>query len=1171
LLAATRRSVPVDRGPGGLLLTGRTPARHVRLAIVGLLLLALGQAAFAQTEESSELRPSLDETRESRRAAETTSALPEASRARVLELYDAAIGALEAAAGYREEAAAFERERLGVARTADALRAELDRPVPAPRSRLPEDADVERAEAELARERARLGAHRSALRDYERLAEERTATRNEFARRLGALDQRIEVLGDELRTAPQRESHPESTRAMRSSLLARRDATSAEVESLRAELVLLDARGTLIPWKIDRAQRHVEQSEGLVALLERATRDLHRRANLESLRSVREQCSAAVELDSGLAAIARETENLAELLWGERGVVARDEQTVISLGETRKYVSDLDRIVQLTRRKFEAYGYRGSLSRWWPEIPEDFPGPGDLAARIRVLEEQIPEAQHQLIRFEQDRARIRERGTQALDLVREGGVNDEVRAGTRRLFVTQRELLDQLIRLQGRYTSRLVELETVARHFLSEVERVQSFLYEHLLWARSVPRPIIPRPADIGQALGWFFSAEDWGRVLAGARRTVAAAPVASLALAALFVLLLVLRPALKRRITTLGQRAQSEGGSLRDTLEALLETVLLAAPLPLALFVAGRSLADTRASTFDDAAAQAFLYLASVAALLELARQLLAPRGLAEAHFCWPRRFTRPAHRGLLWPQAVLLPLLFVALHLATAGIRLVSPAELQVYNNSLGRIAFVIGMAVLGVALLGLFRPRKTVEPDEPDRGTLSSNRLSAYGYPFALLTTALPAVLAAAGFYITGLLLAYQMLRTLWLVLGLLIAAGLMYRWRVACRRRMARESGVENEPTSVAEFQVRKLFRFAVALVAAIGLYSIWYDAMPTLRLLERVQIWPHVAMIEEPDRGLALSDPSAIEPAASPSEQRGADTAAPPSLPGLPAVATDDAAGSAATVSDSDPLTLWKLLEALLAALITVVLVQNVPGLLEFLLQRRTLLDQGVRIAVGTLIRYTIIIIGVSVVFGLLGVSWSRIQWLAAALTFGLGFGLQEIVANFVSGLILLLERPVRVGDAVTIGNLQGRVNRIQIRATTITLWDRSEMIVPNKEFITTKLINWTLSDSRRRIDVPLRVAYGAEPERVKALLAAVAQAHPDVFDDPPPQILLIEFGDDSLHFELRVFVDFGEGLRVKDELHMAINRVFRENGVEFALPRLDIRMPRRGTEGSSSA
>ena len=124
--------------------------------------------------------------------------------------------------------------------------------------------------------------------------------------------------------------------------------------------------------------------------------------------------------------------------------------------------------------------------------------------------------------------------------------------------------------------------------------------------------------------------------------------------------------------------------------------------------------------------------------------------------------------------------------------------------------------------------------------------------------------------------------------------------------------------------------------------------------------------------------------------------------------------------------------------------------------------QRLSFDAGSRFAVTTVVRYVIVVVGVVVTFGQLGIGWSKVQWLVAAVTVGLGFGLQEIFANFVSGLIILFERPIRVGDIVTIGGFSGRVTQIRIRATTIRQWDRKELVVPNKEFITGQLINWSL-------------------------------------------------------------------------------------------------------------
>jgi potassium efflux system protein len=318
-------------------------------------------------------------------------------------------------------------------------------------------------------------------------------------------------------------------------------------------------------------------------------------------------------------------------------------------------------------------------------------------------------------------------------------------------------------------------------------------------------------------------------------------------------------------------------------------------------------------------------------------------------------------------------------------------------------------------------------------------------------------------------------------------------------------------------------------------------------------------------LEETELGgleaIAGPGPSAAANAAATDASSPSEAETRPTVPGL-----DVTGRTAAAPAESSQLILWQLLEAILAAIVTLVLVRNIPGLVELFLQRRTALDTGVRVAIATLVRYTITIVGFIVVFGVVGLTWSNVQWLAAALTFGLGFGLQEIVANFVSGLILLVERPVRVGDVVTIGNLMGRVTRIQIRATTITLWDRSEMIVPNKEFITTKLVNWTLSDSKRRIEIPVRIAYGADLDRVKETLTGIAEQHPEVLPDPAPHTLLLAFGDDAIQFELRFVVDFGKGLTVKDEVQMAIDKAFHEQGIEFALPQLKIRLPEAGPE-----
>ena len=186
-------------------------------------------------------------------------------------------------------------------------------------------------------------------------------------------------------------------------------------------------------------------------------------------------------------------------------------------------------------------------------------------------------------------------------------------------------------------------------------------------------------------------------------------------------------------------------------------------------------------------------------------------------------------------------------------------------------------------------------------------------------------------------------------------------------------------------------------------------------------------------------------------------------------------------------------------------------------------------------------------------------SWARVQWLAAAMTVGLGFGLQEIFANLVSGLIILFERPVRVGDVVTVGEVTGTVSRMQMRATTITDFDRRELIVPNKRFITDNVINWTLTDPICRTIVPVGVAYGTETETVNRILLGVAHRSSMVLSAPEPVIVFSGFGESTLDFELRVFIPHREQMpAVISHLNTEINREFKRNEIEIAFPQQDL-------------
>jgi potassium efflux system protein len=217
------------------------------------------------------------------------------------------------------------------------------------------------------------------------------------------------------------------------------------------------------------------------------------------------------------------------------------------------------------------------------------------------------------------------------------------------------------------------------------------------------------------------------------------------------------------------------------------------------------------------------------------------------------------------------------------------------------------------------------------------------------------------------------------------------------------------------------------------------------------------------------------------------------------------------------------------------------------------------LQPGSRYAINTLVRYVVVTVGVIAVLNIVGWDWSQIQWLVAALSVGLGFGLQEIVANFVSGLVILFERPVRVGDTVTVGQLTGKVSRVRIRATTITDWDRKEIIVPNKAFITEQVINWTLSDPITRIVIPVGIAYGSDFNLAHQVMQKTLRALPLVLDEPEPKVYFVGFGDSSLNFNLYVFSrELDDRLPLTHAVHAEILAALRENGIEIPFPQRDL-------------
>ena len=249
-----------------------------------------------------------------------------------------------------------------------------------------------------------------------------------------------------------------------------------------------------------------------------------------------------------------------------------------------------------------------------------------------------------------------------------------------------------------------------------------------------------------------------------------------------------------------------------------------------------------------------------------------------------------------------------------------------------------------------------------------------------------------------------------------------------------------------------------------------------------------------------------------------------------------------------------------VLAAAAALFILLLVTRVVQGWLQNEFLPRTALEPSLQLSIATIFGYVGIIVAISLALGALGIDLQKIALVAGALSVGIGFGLQAIVSNFVSGLILLAERPIRVGDSIAVKGEEGWVRRIRVRATEIETFERASVIIPNSELITGLVKNWTRANTLGRIIVKIGVGYDSDPHKVRDILLGIATGHPQIIQTPPPRAFLVGFGDSSLDFELRcVVANVENSLSVKSDVHFAILRQFRAAGIEIPYPQREIR------------
>jgi small-conductance mechanosensitive channel len=260
------------------------------------------------------------------------------------------------------------------------------------------------------------------------------------------------------------------------------------------------------------------------------------------------------------------------------------------------------------------------------------------------------------------------------------------------------------------------------------------------------------------------------------------------------------------------------------------------------------------------------------------------------------------------------------------------------------------------------------------------------------------------------------------------------------------------------------------------------------------------------------------------------------------------------------------LTVLDLLKLCILLALVVVLERYVRRVVAAWLLRRTKFEPSLQFAIGKITGYAFITLGFYVALTVSGINLSSLAILAGAVGVGLGFGLQNIVSNFISGLIILAERPIAIGDRVEIGTVAGQVAKISLRSTTVISNDNISIIVPNSDFVSSTVTNWSHGDPRVRIRLPMGVAYGTDTEKLRQAMLEVATEHAKVLKDPAPELFFLGFGDSALNFELGVWTSemTAKPRRFRSELYYAMEKKLRQCGIEIPFPQRDLHL-RSGT------
>lgn len=1116
------------------------------LAATSLWLACLTGAAIAQdsaADVNAEGDATVDKIETLIKAAESREGLDDEARAQATDQLTDAIAQLSSRDASAAAAAHYSQQIKAAPEEASRLREALDQPTAQPQSvedlGVTAETSLQDLEQALARENAARAGAESRVSELDSTIATQVERPDIARSRINELREVLEQLSGAL-AAPSASDEPTILAdARRINATARRKARTAELNKLEQELLSHSARIDLLRAQRDTAAREVGEIRRRVELLQQAVNSGRQMAAEQARIKAEEEELAMVGEHPAVRAIAERNRELTSEL---PAVAASIEETTDELRRTEELAKSIEQSVARSRRQLEVGGVTQVIGRLLVEERRNLPNVSEYLGDVRQRRKTLSRIGLAQVRIEEERRQlsslddaIDKTMVDVSDEALDAGQLTEIRDSVGDLLAIRRELLEQASNTYRTYLRVLGDVDVAQREALENRDEYRKFLDKNLIWIPSTSPISRQTFSDFGVAAAIVISPSAWKGTAVALWAGIRENPIEAVALLLLIALVSVSRRPLARRQVQINKRVgRLSTDNIRLTLMSIAIAIVRALPIPLAFLAASWLLLHGTASeNFQIAAAEALVVSASFLYNLLLFRSICARDGVAEVHFDWREKNLGAIRRQLNRLIVIGVPILFVA------ALAYASPNP--THRDGLGRILFIALMILLAIVMYLVFDPKRSFATDyyekRPDRWV---TRLKWVWYSAEIAVPLALALLASLGFLYTAAILTGRLIDTIWLVVAIIIANLVVSRWLALARRKIEvqralekrdaskaeTESAVETESQSEADGippaaetapldldavneQTRRLLQVGLYFLALFGIWGIWSDVLPALGILEQVSLWSQTVTVD----------------------------------------------GAESIV----PVTLADLLLAFVVAGVTWIAVRNLPGLMEIAVLQHLDLAPGSHYTINTLVRYAVVTVGLFSVLSIIGWNWSRIQWLVAALSVGLGFGLQEIVANFISGLIILFERPVRVGDTVTVGQLTGRVTRVRIRATTITDFDRKEIIVPNKSFITEQVVNWTLSDPITRIVIPVGIAYGSDVNLAHRVMEAALEKQPLILDEPPPKAFFMGFGDSSLDFNLYVFSrQLADRFPIMHAVHQDILQALIDNGIEIPFPQRDL-------------